>query len=93
MYIVTRQKEKAGKMDKRFIHTMRYFLQLDLLIFSMHHFNDKISGKQTMRKWDSTNNLRAGTSQILELLVFLRKMSPELTPAANPPLVAEEDWP
>ena len=25
--------------------------------------------------------------------LFLRKMSPELTYAANPPLFAEEDWP
>ena len=24
---------------------------------------------------------------------FLRKISPELTSAANPPLFAEEDWP
>ena len=24
---------------------------------------------------------------------FLRKISPELTSAANPPLLAEEDWP
>ena len=24
---------------------------------------------------------------------FLRKISPELTPATNPPLFAEEDWP
>ena len=24
---------------------------------------------------------------------FLRKISPELTATANPPLVAEEDWP
>ena len=27
------------------------------------------------------------------LLLFLRKISPELTSAANPPLFAEEDWP
>ena len=27
------------------------------------------------------------------LLVFLRKISPELTSAANPTLFAEEDWP
>ena len=26
-------------------------------------------------------------------LFFLRKISPELTSAANPPLFAEEDWP
>ena len=26
-------------------------------------------------------------------IVFLRKISPELTSAANPPLFAEEDWP
>ena len=26
-------------------------------------------------------------------LLFLRKISPELTSAANPPLFAEEDWP
>ena len=25
--------------------------------------------------------------------LFLRKISPELTSAANPPLFAEEDWP
>ena len=27
------------------------------------------------------------------LFIFLRKISPELTSAANPPLLAEEDWP
>ena len=27
------------------------------------------------------------------LTFFLRKISPELTSAANPPLFAEEDWP
>ena len=27
------------------------------------------------------------------LFIFLRKISPELTSAANPPLFAEEDWP
>ena len=28
-----------------------------------------------------------------ENFFFLRKISPELTSAANPPLFAEEDWP
>ena len=28
-----------------------------------------------------------------DFLFFLRKISPELTSAANPPLYAEEDWP
>ena len=27
------------------------------------------------------------------LLLFLRKINPELTSAANPPLFSEEDWP
>ena len=27
------------------------------------------------------------------LFFFLRKISPEITSAANPPLFAEEDWP
>ena len=27
------------------------------------------------------------------ILFFLRKISPELTSAASPPLFAEEDWP
>ena len=35
-----------------------------------------------------------GTSSLaLYLFIFLRKISPELTSAANPPLFAEEDWP
>ena len=29
----------------------------------------------------------------LFIYLFLRKLSPELTSAANPPLFAEEDWP
>ena len=35
----------------------------------------------------------AKTRYIFFLLFFLRKISPELTSAANPPLFAEEDWP
>ena len=30
---------------------------------------------------------------IQEIFLSLRKISPELTSAANPPLFAEEDWP
>ena len=30
---------------------------------------------------------------ITESFFFLRKIGPELTSAANPPLFAEEDWP
>ena len=29
----------------------------------------------------------------VSLFLILRKISPELTSAANPPLFAEEDWP
>ena len=32
-------------------------------------------------------------SSAISFLFFLRKISPELTSAANPPLFAEEDWP
>ena len=36
----------------------------------------------------------AGWPQMLVILLyFLRKISPELTSTANPPLFAEEDWP
>ena len=33
------------------------------------------------------------TLVIWTLLFFLRKINPELTSAANPPLFTEEDWP
>ena len=29
----------------------------------------------------------------IQTFLFLRKISPELTSTANPPLFAEEDWP
>ena len=40
-------------------------------------------------------NLYRPTAQItsVDLFFFLRKISPELTSTANPPLFAEEDWP
>ena len=34
-----------------------------------------------------------GKASVSLSFFFLRKISPELTSAANPPLFAEEDWP
>ena len=34
-----------------------------------------------------------GSKSFFVCFLFLRKLSPELTSAANPPLFAEEDWP
>lgn len=50
LYKVIGKKEKAGEMGKKFIHTMTYGLRLDVHIFSMHNFNDEISGNQVLRK-------------------------------------------
>ena len=49
-------------------------------------------------KWDTTQASNTSekssvTEGLKELFFFLRKISPELTSATNPPLFAEEDWP
>ena len=44
----------------------------------------------------SKAKLTTGTEQIVSFIfifIFFWKISHELTPAANPPLFAEEDWP
>ena len=38
-------------------------------------------------------NRAPNTSRFVFFVFFLRKISPELSSAANPPLFAEEDWP
>ena len=43
--------------------------------------------------FDGSGDSSKELSQMLTFFFFLRKISPELTSAANPPLFAEEDWP
>ena len=43
--------------------------------------------------WDMKGNVRFLEEGSLSEFFFLRRISPELTSAANPPLFAEEDWP
>src|SRR3712207_3496904 len=48
---------------------------------------------QSFRKSFLSNISLLASQQVQHSFFFLRKISPELTSAANPPLFAEEDWP
>ena len=57
-------------------------------------FQDKGLGFRSVRQPPKTFFLPLDSfSFLINSLFFLRKISPELTSAANPPLFAEEDWP
>ena len=58
----------------------------------LEFYMSKWEAHLTQPEWDE-GRLPRGSGLFESFLFFLRKISPELTSAANPPLFAEEQWP
>ena len=82
MELKLRSREEKGLSES---HTMNLVAKLG---------NDSHARALSMFFHYSTSDERGtGTDIIFFFFFFLRKISPELTSAANPPLFAKEDWP